>query len=63
MDLNLPNLEQQLNIFITTEELDELPGTDPTEAARRLRMGLRKGLHDSPVLQVPGKKPSHKGIV
>jgi len=42
MDVNLPNAERKLKLFLTTRELDELPGTDPTDADRSLRLGLNR---------------------
>ena len=42
IDIELPNVESSLSLFLTTEELGELPGTDPSDRDQGLRIGLRK---------------------
>ena len=40
--LHLPSAQRRLNLFITTEGLDELPGMDPTDRVGALRIGLAR---------------------
>jgi hypothetical protein len=42
VDINIPNLEHRLNVFLDTATSDELPGTTPTERDRGFNAGLRK---------------------
>jgi len=44
IELELPNIERRLSLFVETLELDELPGTDPTERDSTLHVGLRRDL-------------------
>ncbi len=44
LELELPNIERRLSLFIETFEVDELPGTDPTERDGTLHLGLRRDL-------------------
>lgn len=41
IEMKTPNIERRLSLILTTEELDELPGTDPTERDQGLRLGVR----------------------
>ena len=41
IEIKTPNLERRLLFVLTTEELGELPGTDPTERDQGLRLGMR----------------------
>ncbi len=42
-DLVLPNIERRFNVFITGRDLDDLPGTDPSEGdSSNVFMGLKK---------------------
>lgn len=40
VSIHLPNLQQRFELFITTEQLDDLLGTDPTERENDLRIGI-----------------------
>lgn len=41
-DLELPNMEHRLKVFVSGRELDELPGTGPHEDENSLSLGLKK---------------------
>jgi hypothetical protein len=40
IEMNTPNIERRLSLILTSEELGELPGTDPTERDQGLRLGM-----------------------
>jgi hypothetical protein len=44
IDIQTPNVDRRLSLFLTTEELGELPGTDPDDRDQGMRMGLRREL-------------------
>ena len=44
IELKTPNLERRLSLYVTTKELGELPGTDPTDRDEGVRIGLRRAL-------------------
>ena len=46
MDAELPNAERRLRLFVTTRELDELPGGEEFEEDRSIRVGLSKRLRE-----------------
>jgi hypothetical protein len=43
-DVRLPNFERRLRAFVTSSRLEDLPGADPGEERRDLRIGLRETL-------------------
>ena len=44
IELKTPNVERRMSLYLTTKELDELPGTDPTDRDQGLRLGVRREL-------------------
>jgi len=44
MKVDLPNLEDKWQVFVTGRDNDELPGTDPTEREGSLRVGARRNV-------------------
>ena len=46
MELKTPNIERRLSLFVTTEELGEVPGTDASDRDQGVRLGLRRDLFD-----------------
>ncbi len=49
-DVSLPNTEKRWNIFVTGQDMDELPGTNPSERDKGFYAGIKKkGLKKLPV--------------
>jgi hypothetical protein len=44
LEVELPNLEQRWNIIVTGRDVDELPGTNPTERDAGANVGIQKPL-------------------
>ncbi len=49
MHVDLPNIENRWEIFVTTRDPDELPGTDPTERDSGANVGIRRTMKNSAI--------------
>ena len=46
LEVSLPNLERRWWLFVSGENIDELPGTSPTENDDPVLVGVRKGMRE-----------------
>jgi hypothetical protein len=59
-DIDLPNLEKRLKLFLQSSDLGELPGRDPEERKNNVQAGLRhiaKSIHVESDVGVKGRIP------